>query len=260
MSFIDIQWCKRPIRLEYEWVGSGSNQAPILIFFHEGLGSVSMWGDFPHQLSQTLGVKGLVYSRPAYGKSTARAKDDSWDVDFLHRQALEVFPAFLEALKIEEPIHLLGHSDGGSIALLIANEFPEKVLSTIVIAPHIFVESKAIQGIKEALVAYQTGSLRQVLTRYHDDVDSAFYGWNDIWLKPEYKDWNITHELGQITCPLLAIQGTEDPYGTMAQVENIALYTKQVKVVKIPDSGHSPHRDNIIVLVDVIRNFFTNHI
>ncbi len=260
MSFIDIQWRKRPIRVEYEWVGSISNQAPILVFLHEGLGSVSMWKDFSQQLSESLGMRGLIYSRPAYGKSTARDKDEFWDVDFLHRQALEVFPAFLEALKIEEPVHLLGHSDGGSIALLIANAFPEKIRSTIVIAPHIFVESKTIQGIEQALVAYQTGSLRQVLARYHDDVDSAFYGWNDIWLKPEFKDWNITQELHQISCPLLAIQGTEDPYGTMAQVENIALYTKQVKVVKIPDSGHSPHRDNIIVLVDVIKNFFTNHI
>jgi pimeloyl-ACP methyl ester carboxylesterase len=260
MSFIDIQWRKRTIRVEYEWVGSLSIQAPILVFLHEGLGSVSMWKDFSQQLSESLGMRGLVYSRPAYGKSTARDKDEFWDVDFLHRQALEVFPAFLEALKIEEPVHLLGHSDGGSIALLIANAFPEKVRSTIVIAPHIFVESKTIQGIEQALVAYQTGSLRQVLARYHDDVDSVFYGWNDVWLKPEFKEWSITHELHQIACPLLAIQGSDDPYGTMAQVEDIGKYVKQVKVVKIPNGGHSLHRDSNMMLTKTIKLFLTSYI
>ena len=260
MSFIDIQWRNRPIRVEYEWVGSISNQAPILVFLHEGLGSVSMWKDFPQQLSQTLGMRGLVYSRPAYGKSTARTKDDSWDVDFLHRQALEVFPAFLNVLKIEEPVHLLGHSDGGSIALLIAGAFPKKVQSITVMAPHIFVERKTIQSIEQARVAYQTGSLRQALARYHDDVDSAFYGWNDIWLKPDFEDWNITHELGQIRCPLLAIQGSDDPYGTMAQVENIAQYVKHVKVVEIPKGGHSLHRDSNIRLTNTIKLFLTSYI
>jgi pimeloyl-ACP methyl ester carboxylesterase len=256
MPFIDIQWRNEPISLEYEWVGETDSTDVILVFLHEGLGSIAMWKDFPHQLCQELGLKGLVYSRPAYGKSTPRTHDVKWDVDFLHQQALEVFPEFIKELQITQPVHLLGHSDGGSIALLVAAHYPQLVDKVAVMAPHIFVEEKTIKSIAEAKVNYEEGSLKKGLSKYHDDVDSAFWGWNDIWLNPNFLTFNITSELAKISSSLLAIQGTDDPYGTMAQVKDIMRFVKHARVVEIPDCGHSPHRDSPIILSDTLKQFF----
>jgi pimeloyl-ACP methyl ester carboxylesterase len=129
------------------------------------------------------------------------------------------------------------------------------VKTAIVLAPHIFVEEQTIQNIQQAKILYESGSLKQALSRYHDDVDSAFWGWNTIWLKPEFKDWDITSILHRIRCPLLAVQGTDDPYGTMAQVYDIAKYVDEVKVVEIPKCGHSPHRDQPFILNETIKDF-----
>jgi pimeloyl-ACP methyl ester carboxylesterase len=179
-----------------------------------------------------------------------------WGVDFLHQQATEVFPEFIKALQITKPVHLLGHSDGGSIALLIAAHYPELVDKVAVMAPHIFVEDKTIQSIAQAKVNYEEGSLKKGLSRYHEDVDSAFWGWNDIWLNPDFLRFNITTEIEHITCPLLAIQGSDDPYGTMAQVNDIVNFVKHARVVEIPNCGHSPHRDSPIILSDTLKHFF----
>jgi pimeloyl-ACP methyl ester carboxylesterase len=188
-------------------------------------------------------VRGLVYSRPGYGRSTPRAADEHWSPDFMHVQAREVLPALLRTLGVQDPPWLFGHSDGGSIALLHAAAFPDAVQGVVVLAPHIFVEDVSIASIRQARDAWRDTDLRQRLARYHDDPDSAFHGWNDAWLDPAFRDWNIEDALGTIRCPLLAIQGLDDEYGTLEQVRGIARRVPQAQLLELPDCGHSPHRD-----------------
>jgi pimeloyl-ACP methyl ester carboxylesterase len=214
-----------------------------MVFLHEGLGSLSMWRDFPARLASALGMRGLVYSRPGYGKSTPRGADERWDVDFMHRQAHEVLPAVLDATGAGERPWLYGHSDGGSIALLYAAQFPERVAGLIVAAPHVFVEDLSIASIERAREAYRTTDLRDKLGRHHDDPDSAFWGWNDIWLHPPFRAWTIERELESIRCPVLAVQGVDDEYGTMEQIRRIAKRVPGAELLEIERCGHSPHRD-----------------
>ena len=238
-----IDWAGRAVDVEVAWVGLDDPAAPLLVVLHEGLGSVSMWRDFPDRLARACGMRALVYSRPAYGRSTPRAADERWGLDFMHRQAEEVLPALLDALGVRGRYALLGHSDGGSIALLHAAHAPQRVSACIVMAPHILVEEFGLVSIREARRAYEQGELRQRLARHHDDVDSAFYGWNDIWLAPDFPQWQITSELKNIAAPVLAIQGEDDPYGTMAQIDGIAHCLPATQLVKLARCGHSPHRD-----------------
>jgi pimeloyl-ACP methyl ester carboxylesterase len=255
MSVIEISWRKRIIQIEYEWVGVTAIDAPILVFLHEGLGSVAMWRDFPQQVATRLGMRGLVYSRPAYGASTPKDRKEVWELDFLHQQANEVFPSLLSALNINKPVYVLGHSDGGSIALLIGALQPNLVESLILMSPHIYVEDMTIKNIYQAKIEYEQGELKPKLAKFHQDVDSAFYAWNDVWLKPEFISWNIEKELALIECPILAMQGQQDPYGTMFQIKDIAKYVKRTELVEIPNCGHSPHRDSPIIVIDTIDNF-----
>jgi len=238
--FAEIAWDGKPVRIEHDWVGEG---ASTMVFLHEGLGSRAMWRDFPARLASALGVRGLVYSRPGYGKSTPRAAEERWEPDFMHRQAHEVLPAFLDAVGLRGRVSLYGHSDGGSIALLFAARFPQRVDRVVVAAPHIFVEDLSVESIVRTRAAYLETDLRERLARYHDDVDSAFWGWNDIWLAPPFRAWTIEAEIAAIQAPVLAIQGMDDEYGTMAQVDGIARAVKRVELVKLADCGHSPHRD-----------------
>ena len=245
-SFAEIAWAGRPVRIEYRWVGSAAPGAPVLVFLHEGLGSVGMWRDFPARLCEAAGARGLVYSRPGYGSSTPREAGERWTPRFMHRQAEEVLPALLRALQLDparDPLWLFGHSDGGSIALLHAAAHPEVLRGAIVLAPHIFVEEVSVSSIQQARSAYLQTDLRQRLARYHDDADSAFWGWNDIWLDPAFRDWNIEAELARISCPVLAVQGEDDEYGTLEQVYGIARKAPQTRVLVLPQCGHSPHRD-----------------
>ena len=244
----ELRWQDRQIRIEYQWVGSSDPAAPVMVFLHEGLGSVSLWKDFPDQLCQRLGMRGLVYSRPGYGQSTPRERDEHWGVDFMHRQAWEVLPALLSTLEVHRP-WLFGHSDGGSIALLYAARFHAQCSGVIVVAPHIMVEDISITSIQLARDAYLHQGLRERLARYHDDVDSAFFGWNDVWLSSEFRHWSIEAELAAIGCPLLAIQGEEDEYGTLEQVYGIRQMLPETTVLTLPDCGHSPHRDQPLVLM-----------
>ena len=238
--FAEIAWDARPVRIEYEWVGEG---APTIVFLHEGLGSLAMWRDFPEKLSAALGMRGLAYSRPGYGKSTPRASDERWESDFMHRQAHDILPAFLDAIGVREPVWLYGHSDGGSIALLFAARFPKRTAGVIVAAPHLFVEEVSVESIERTRLAYLETDLRDKLARYHDDVDSAFWGWNDIWLHPPFRGWNIEEEIASIEAPVLAVQGMDDEYGTMAQIHGIAKRVKHAKLLELAHCGHSPHRD-----------------
>jgi len=245
-QFTAVTWGGRPVRIEYQWVGQGKTTC---VFLHEGLGSRSMWREFPARLCEALGMRGLVYSRPAYGKSTPRAAGERWNTDFMHRQAHEVLPALLDALGVREPIWLYGHSDGGSIALLFAARFPERVAGLIVAAPHIFVEDLSVSSIEQTRLAYLETDLRDKLARHHDDVDSAFWGWNEIWLHPPFREWSIEREIAAIRAPLLAVQGTDDEYGTMEQVRGIARQVPHAKVVELAACGHSPHRDQPDALI-----------
>jgi pimeloyl-ACP methyl ester carboxylesterase len=220
--------------------------APSVVFLHEGLGSVAMWRDFPQRLCDAAGVHGIVYSRPGYGRSTPRDAHERWGLDFMHRQAHELLPALLDALHVDrqaQPPWLLGHSDGGSIALLHAARFPRQVAGAIVMAPHLFVEEVSIASIQRSRHHYERTDLRQRLARYHDDPDSAFWGWNDIWLDPPFAHWNIEAEIATIACPLLAMQGSDDEYGTLEQIRAIARRVPHAALVELPQCGHSPHRD-----------------
>jgi pimeloyl-ACP methyl ester carboxylesterase len=258
-EWVEMDWDGRRMRIEHQWLRRTDTAAPLLVFLHEGLGSVSMWRDFPLVLCEALQCRGLVYSRPGYGQSTPRAADEAWGPDFMHRQAYEVLPALLEALGVnttQDDPWLFGHSDGGSIALLFAARFPDQVAGAVVVAPHILVEDLSVNSIAQARTAYLQFGMRQRLARHHADVDSAFWGWNDIWLNPAFRAWNITTELGSITCPLLAIQGVNDEYGTLEQVRGIVRLTPQCELVELADCGHSPHRDRQDRLIEAVSNFF----
>lgn len=257
-DLLPLRWQGRDIRIEYRWAGSSDAAAPVMVFLHEGLGSVALWKDFPDLLCKTLGLRGLVWSRPGYGRSTPRAVDDQWAPDFMHRQAREVLPALFDALGIRRP-WLFGHSDGGSISLLHASMFPDALRGAIVLAPHIMVEELSVTSIAQARIAYQREGLRERLARYHDDVDSAFYGWNDIWLAPAFRNWNIEAALDAIRCPLLAIQGEDDEYGTMRQVLDIRDHLPDTEVLALPACGHSPHRDQPQAVIDAVQRLIATH-
>lgn len=251
MAFADLSLAGRALRIEHEWVGTADPAAPVLVFLHEGLGSVAMWRDFPARLCAAAGVRGLVYSRPGYGRSTPRAPGERWHPDFMHRQAREVLPALLQHLGVQRP-WLFGHSDGGSIALLYAAAFPRALQGAIVLAPHILVEELSVASIAKAREAYLATDLKQRLARYHDDPDSAFWGWNDIWLAPGFRDWSIEEELGAIACPLLAIQGLDDEYGTLEQIRGIARRVPHARLLELPDCGHSPHKDQPEAVIEAV--------
>ncbi len=225
---------------------------PAIVLLHEGLGSVAMWRDFPQQVADATGCEAIVYSRVGYGRSDPISAKRT--VRYMHDEALRALPRLLDALDVKAPI-LLGHSDGGSIALIHAGGTRRDVTALILMAPHVMVEDISVASIAQAKVAYQTTSLREKLGRYHADVDSAFWGWNDIWLDPAFRAWNIEEYLPGIRCPVLAIQGEDDEYGTMEQVERIARQARDVDVVKLADCRHSPHRDQPAAVLDAIAGF-----
>jgi pimeloyl-ACP methyl ester carboxylesterase len=234
------------LELEIEWVGDpcASRSHPVMVFLHEGLGSVAAWKDFPHRLCQAAGLRGLVYSRPGYGRSTPRGPDEHWGPDFMHRQALELLPALRRALGLQEQaVWLFGHSDGASIALLHAARSAQPVAGLIALAPHVFVETISVSGIQAARRAYVSG-LRERLARFHKDVDSAFHGWADAWLSPAFAQWNIVDSLRGLDCPSLLIQGDLDQYGTLAQLDAIESVVPRARRLVLSPCGHSPHRDH----------------
>lgn len=262
VDFIEIDWRNRPVTIEYRWI-EGSAAQPLIIFLHEGLGSLAMWKDFPQQLCLTTQCRGLVYSRPGYGASSPRPAQQKWGTDFMHQQARELLPLLLDALgvdSIDQPPWLFGHSDGASIALLFAAEFPAQAAGVIALAPHIMVEEISITSIELARKAYLEADLKARLARYHADPDSAFWGWNDIWLSPAFRDWSIESDIGAIECPLLAVQGIDDEYGTLQQVDGIVQRVAHTRVIKLPDCGHSPHRDQPVELLQRVAEFINEAI
>ncbi|MEP6790089.1 MAG: alpha/beta hydrolase [Ramlibacter sp.] len=219
----------------------GQSRSPI-IFLHEGLGSVAMWRDWPQQVCDATGRGGVVYSRLGYGNSEAVADvrgAGRLAADYMHREAWEVLPELLAQLAIEKPV-LLGHSDGGSIALLHASRHP--VAACVVMAPHVIVEDVSVRSIELARDSYPV-NIRERLRRYHADVDGAFWQWNDIWLSPQFRGFDIREECRRIAAPVLALQGVDDVYGTMRQIEEIAPTQGLFEMHKLASCGHSPHRD-----------------
>jgi pimeloyl-ACP methyl ester carboxylesterase len=223
--------------LEIETAQLGPGTGPILVFLHEGLGSLGQWRDFPKRLSEKTGYGAFVYSRAGYGKSDPEPMPRP--VTYMHEEARKL-PRILEAAGIADPI-LVGHSDGASIAILYAGEHPCRAL--ILEAPHVFTEEPGLRSIEKAREAYLNGDLKQRLSRWHDDVDAAFWGWNGPWLHPGFRAFNIESSLPKIRAPILVIQGEDDEYGTVAQVHAIAEKAPRVETLLLADCGHAPHKD-----------------
>ena len=231
-------------KLEVRLIAGPGTLAPI-VFLHEGLGSVSMWTqrgfDWPLAVCQASGRAGVVYSRRGYGQSApSPAGRNVLQSDYLHREAFDVLPALLAEMHIERPV-LLGHSDGASIALLYASEFA--VTACIAMAPHVMVEHKALEAIFQTRRAFETGDLRHRLAKHHVDVDGAFWQWNDVWLSAGFAHFDIRPECSRIVAPLLLIQGADDDYGTMRQLDDISAVVMHAQQIRLADCGHSPHRD-----------------
>ena len=239
-------------RLEYVRIDVGGRDRPTLVLLHEGLGSIAMWREFPARLAHATASRVVVYSRHGYGDSDPLTAPRT--VRYMHDEAERVLPEFLDALAIERPI-LVGHSDGGSIALIHAGWGARAVAGIVAMAPHVVVEDVSIASIAAARDAYRTTRLRNRLGRYHADVDGAFLGWNDIWLSAAFREWNIEGYLPGITCPVLAIQGEDDEYGTMDQLARIAAGAPDVRRLKLADCRHSPHRDQPDAVLAAIARF-----
>jgi pimeloyl-ACP methyl ester carboxylesterase len=227
--------------LEYEWLGAAEPGKPTLVFLHEGLGSVRQWRDFPQQVVKATGCRALLYSRYGYGQSDV-LREEKAGVRFMHREALDSLPALLQALRIERPV-LVGHSDGASIALIHAGAgHPVRALALM--APHVFVEPVCVESIRKASDTFATSGLAQGLAKYHRDPVKTFHLWADAWLDPEFLRWNIEEYLPRIDCPVLAIQGEDDQYGTMEQLERLQAGVRgPCALVKLAACGHAPFRD-----------------
>lgn len=239
-------------RLEVLRIRGGLDYAPELVLLHEGLGSVSHWKSFPMRLAEATGCPVTVYSR--YGSGDSDLLDGPRDVRYMHDEALQALPELLAQLKIESPI-LVGHSDGASIAIIYAGTH-DRVRGLVLLAPHVFVEKLSVASIAEAKVKFETTNLAERLGRHHRDAARTFWGWNDIWLHPEFRKWNIEEYLPRISCPTLVIQGMEDQYGTMAQVEAIRRQGGgPVEVLVLEECKHSPQRDQPEKVLEAVSRF-----
>ena len=237
-GFVDIGGT----RLEYRMIGPRPETAPTLVLLHEGLGCVGLWGDFPDRLAAATGAGVFVYSRAGYGRSSPAAVPRP--VDFMHQEAREVLPRLLDAIGFRRGL-LVGHSDGASIATIHAGSVGDhRVRGLILIAPHFFTEEMGLAEIARARDAYATGDLRARLARWHDDVDNAFRGWNEVWLDPAFRRWDITEDLAYARVPILIVQGERDQYGTLRQIEAAReeCYCP-VEVALLAGIQHAPHRE-----------------
>lgn len=243
--------------LEYEWLAAGEPSEPTLVFLHEGLGSIRQWRDFPLQVVKATGCPALVYSRYGYGQSDVLA-EPRVDVRFMHREALEALPELLEALAIERPV-LVGHSDGASIALIHAGA-GHAVRAVALMAPHVFVEPICVASIRKASAAFEDTGLAARLGKYHRDPRKTFHLWADVWLDPEFLQWNIEETLPRIACPVLAIQGEDDEYGTLAQLEAIQRGVRgPCELLQLPACGHAPFRDQPRATLEALTRFIDEH-
>jgi pimeloyl-ACP methyl ester carboxylesterase len=216
---------------------AGDPERRAIVLLHEGLGSVGLWRDFPAALNARTGRRVLAFSRFGHGRSEPPPRPRT--PSFFHEEALDVLPALLEQLDAPEPI-LLGHSDGGSIALIHAGRHP--VAGLALVAPHVFVEDVTVEEIRRTRELYESGGLRERMARHHDDPDAAFFGWCDVWLDPAFRAWSLEADAERVTVPALLVQGADDPYGSLQQIDRIAARVDgPVERVVVPGAGHSPH-------------------
>lgn len=239
--------------LEVERIAAADPKAPTIVLLHEGLGCVSLWRDFPERLAARTGCAALVYSRHGYGRSAVNR--DGFEPDYMHHEALEVLPALLDHYGLADPL-LYGHSDGASIALIHAGGSGRGVSGLIVEAPHVFVEPESITGIEAARDAFAAGDLADRLARHHTDARATFHAWNDAWLDPRFRDWNIEGYLPGISAPVLMVQGEEDAYGTLAQLDAIARGVGgPCDRLVLPGCGHAPHREAGGAVLEAVGRF-----
>ncbi len=238
--------------IECRFVGERNAHAPALVFLHEGLGSASLWRDFPGRLCARAGLPGVVCSRRGYGRSSPHRHDPG--PDFMHEEATIALPALLRALGVERPI-LFGHSDGASIALIHAGTFPGQARAVVALAPHLFVEPVCVESIATLARAYRSSGLRERLARHHDDADATFRAWSGVWLSPQFAGWNIEREVAASRCPVLAIQGEDDQYGTLRQIDRIAELRPGTQLLKLSGCRHSPHLDRPEDVIDATVRF-----
>ena len=239
MPFLDLG----DHRVEYAWHGPRPADAPTLVFLHEGLGSIASWRDFPARLAEASGCGALVWSRRGYGGSDPAPRP--WPVEFMHHEARAALPAVLDRLEVRAAV-LVGHSDGASIALIHAGDAGAtlRVRGLLLEAPHVFVEDVCIRQIERTTATYESGELRRSLSRVHADADTTFAAWSGVWLDAAFRAWNIVENLPRVAVPLLAIQGSDDPYGTLRQVETVAASGGGfVEVLVLSGCGHAPHRE-----------------
>ena len=240
--------------LEYRMIGPAPDEAPIIVLLHEGLGSAGLWGDFPDKLQALTGAGVFVYSRAGYGASTPVTLPRP--LDYMHVEALDTLPKLLDEIGFRRGL-LLGHSDGASIAAIYAGSNQDhRVRGVAMIAPHFVVEDSSVTSIAEIKKAYEMTDLRAKLARWHKDVDNAFYGWNGAWLDPRFLSWDISEYLAYIRVPVAILQGANDQYGTIRQIEiaQEECYCP-VDVTIIPGAGHSPHREAPETTLNAISEF-----
>ncbi|HVZ53754.1 MAG TPA: alpha/beta hydrolase [Pseudolabrys sp.] len=243
-----------PHCLEYRFLGPRPDAAPTIVMLHEGLGCVGLWGDFPERLQKATGLGVFVYSRAGYGQSSPAALPRP--LSYMHDEARDVLPALLDAIGFQRGL-LLGHSDGASIAAIYAGTHQDhRVGGLILIAPHFFTEDMGIASIEEARKVYESGDLKRRLARWHKNVDSAFLGWNGAWLDPDFRKWDITEQLAYIRVPILIVQGVDDQYGTVKQIEAAERECYcPVEVALLPGAKHSPQREAPEATLNTIADF-----
>src|SRR5580700_102690 len=242
------------MRLEYRMIGPRPDAAPTIVMVHEGLGSVAIWGKFPEMLAAATGAGVFVYSRAGYANSSPGKLPRT--VSFMHEEATEVLPRVLAAIGFQRGI-LLGHSDGASIAAIYAGSVQDhRVRGLVLIAPHFFIEDMGIAEIERANETFNAGTLREKLKRWHADVDCAFRSWSEPWLHPDFRKWDITEALGYIRVPILIVQGADDQYGTLRQVEvaNEECFCP-VESAVLAAARHSPHRDAPEATLEAVAGF-----
>lgn len=264
--FLTIQGKK----IEVQRLTSDDRSKPTIVFLHEGLGSVSAWRDFPAQLAERTGCSAVVYSRYGYGNSEPLSEPRN--SHYLHDEALHALPELLTKLSVENPI-LLGHSDGASIALIYSGmngagpsgvgangaAANRRVRGLIVIAPHVFIEHASVTGVAAAKVAFETTDFAEKLARHHRDTESAFLGWSNIVLNPDFHSWNIEEYVSRIACPVLAVQGVNDEYATLAHLDAISRLTQApVERLHLSNCGHSPHRERPEELLNAVSAFIAS--
>ncbi|HML07826.1 MAG TPA: alpha/beta hydrolase [Xanthobacteraceae bacterium] len=249
-GFLDLG----PMRLEYRMIGPRPDAAPVIVLLHEGLGCVGLWGAFAQNLAAATGAGVFVYSRAGHGRSSPAELPRP--LSLMEEEALDVLPRVLAAIGFQRGI-LFGHSDGASIATIYAGSIEDhRVRGLVLLAPHFFAEEKGLAEMRRAQRAYQSGALRGELERWHNDVDGAFYSWSGPWLDPEFRAWDITEALGYIRVPILIVQGDDDPYGTLRQVEAAQRECYcPVETAVLPGVRHSPYREAPAATLEVTAAF-----